>query len=86
MELDVTFDATVDAAYIRLTDIAPGESWENLMIERGRKRWRFWQRLRAEGYVILDFSRDGVLLGVEVIGAQSLLPPGVVSDARRIDL
>ncbi|MGO1285432.1 MAG: NUDIX domain-containing protein [Brevibacterium yomogidense] len=57
-----TFDAQADAAYFPLVShIGHGEAVENTVIER------------PGGTIILDFDADGRLLGVEVVGARTLL-------------
>lgn len=57
-----TFDADADAAYFPVAgQIGPGHAVENVVIER------------SAGTVVLDFDADGYLLGVEVVGASSLL-------------
>ncbi|MFC5272471.1 NUDIX domain-containing protein [Brachybacterium sacelli] len=57
-----TFDAQADAAYFSLVShIGHGEAVENTVIER------------PGGTIILDVDADGRLLGVEVVGARTLL-------------
>lgn len=66
-----TFDAEADAAYIFVAPtIGPGESAENVLIER------------PTGAVVLDFDEAGHLLGVEVLGARSLLTPATIKRLR----
>jgi uncharacterized protein YuzE len=50
----VTFDGSGDSAYIYLVPIAPGESVEQRMVEG------------PHGTIVLDFDREGRLLGIEV--------------------
>ena len=83
--MDLTFDGVADAAYLYLTDIAPGEAVEQVTVGRGRRGWWPRRRPQTDGYVILDFDRDGVLLGVEVVGARGLLRPSTLDQAIRID-
>jgi uncharacterized protein YuzE len=83
--MDLRFDGVADAAYLGLTEVAPGEAVEQVTVGRGRRRWWPWRRPQAAGYVILDFDRNGVLLGVEVVGARALLRPSTLDQATRID-
>lgn len=69
-----TYDTQADAAYIALVpELSPGRSVRNAEVET------------AGGSVILDFDRDGVLLGVEVLGASRVLDAAVIAGAERID-
>ncbi|MFB7252501.1 DUF2283 domain-containing protein [Microbacterium sp. NPDC056234] len=69
-----TFDADADAAYISLTpETAPGRSVRNVEVES------------AGGSVVLDLDSEGVLLGVEVLGATKILDQGFLAAAERID-
>lgn len=71
-----TFDADADAAYIHLVpDIEPGRSVRNVEVS-----------IPEGGSVVLDIDRDGILLGVEVLGARGLLDPMFLAGAERIDL
>jgi len=66
-----TIDHSADAAYFPIAPmISPGEPAENVVIER------------THGSIILDFDVDGQLLGVEVIGAATLLTPQTIEDAE----
>jgi uncharacterized protein YuzE len=53
----VTYDPEVDAMYIELRPLHPGEA-ENRDLGRG---------------VIADFGSDGRLAGIEILGASSVL-------------
>lgn len=69
-----TFDAEVDASYITLVpEIEPGRSVRNETVET------------TGGTVVLDFDQTGVLLGVEVLGATTLLDGAFLAGAERID-
>jgi uncharacterized protein YuzE len=69
-----TFDAEADAAYIYLVpEIAPGRSIRNIEVQVSR------------GSVILDIDPEGILLGVEVLGARGVLDPMLLAGAERID-
>lgn len=64
------FDASVDAAYFSIQPfIAAREAVEQVVLER------------PGGQVILDFSPDGHLLGVEVLGAHNLLSDATLRGA-----
>ena len=64
-----TFDANADAAYFPVAGrVGAGESVESVVIER------------STGTVILDFNPEGRLLGVEVLGARSLLTTSTIED------
>lgn len=67
-----TVDHSVDAAYFPIaTSIGTGQSVENLIIER------------PQGTLVLDFDADGrFLLGVEVLGASTLLTAETIGDAE----
>jgi uncharacterized protein YuzE len=69
----LTYDAEADAAYLELEDIAEGSAVENVVVERP-----------GLGDIVLDFDADGRLLGVEVIGATTLLPTTVLSAAEKL--
>ena len=70
-----TFDADADAAYISLTiGRAEGRSVRNVEVDSGK-----------HGSVVLDFDADGVLLGLEVLGARRLLDGDFLAGAERID-
>ena len=70
-----TFDPEADAAYIYLVPvIEPGRSVRTLEVPDV-----------DGGMVVLDFDAEGILLGVEVIGARNLLDPMLLADAERID-
>jgi uncharacterized protein YuzE len=62
----VTYDPTADAAYVYLVDIGPGEAISQEQVT-----------LRSGAVLTLDFDRDGHLLGLEILGADTLLPPGL---------
>lgn len=69
-----TFDAEADAAYISLAPkTASGPSVRNVEVES------------TDGSVVLDFDAEGVLLGVEVLGATKILDREFLDAAERID-
>ena len=62
-----TYDAEADAAYFPVArSIGAGESVENVVIER------------LSGTLVIDFDDAGHLLGVEVVGARSLLTEATI--------
>nr|WP_314844543.1 DUF2283 domain-containing protein [uncultured Microbacterium sp.] len=62
---DLRYDPEVDAAYATIGGvIAPGESARQLQVPLPDG---------VGGEVILDFDRNGHLLGVEILGASRLL-------------
>ncbi|HXI39552.1 MAG TPA: DUF2283 domain-containing protein [Bryobacteraceae bacterium] len=69
----MTYDASVDAAYIYFVDrIADGAVSETYPCElRGDK-----------GAINLDFDASGRLLGIEVLGARSVLPAEALNKAE----
>lgn len=74
VSMKTTYDAEADAAYISLTDDeTPGRSVRNLEVES-----------LAGGSVVLDFDRDDVLLGVEVLGASRVLDQSFIDEAERV--
>jgi len=67
-------DASVDAAYFSIQPVsAAGEAVEQVILQR------------RGGQVILDFSSDGHLLGVEVLGAHQLLSDATIRSAEPLD-
>lgn len=66
--MEIAYDAEVDAAYLPLTDIAPGEAVRQVFV----------QDVPAPADIILDFNADGRLLGIEIIGAMAVLGPTVL--------
>jgi len=71
----VTFDPSADAAYIYLVEKGRGRSVASS------------QEFEPEdtgGTLILDFDRDGQLLGIEVLRARERLPAVVLEQADRL--
>ncbi len=67
----MSYDSEANAAYLAIEeDISSGSATENVVVERA-----------GRGDIVLDFSSDGRLLGVEVIGARELLSTAVLSTA-----
>lgn len=70
----ITYDQTVDAAYISLVEeIADGAVARQLhsLATPGEL-----------GEVTLDFDENGLLLGIEVLGATKVLPKEVLAAAQ----
>jgi uncharacterized protein YuzE len=59
----VTFDPSVDAAYVRLANSRPGEATVQVSVEG----------VPNVSDILLDFNSDGQLLGIEIIGARAVL-------------
>ena len=69
----VTYDATVDAAYVYLVDeIGPG----------GVARTYPCDPREVRGQINLDFDSEGRLLGIEVLDASKKLPEALLKRAR----
>ncbi len=70
----ITYDPTVDAAYIYLRDpISAGES----------KRQETCDIEGMTGDIRLDFNAVGILLGIEVLGASRILPGELIASTQR---
>jgi len=64
--MKVTYDKSVDAAYIYFTDnYEPGEV----------KKTYPCDPTEVKGMINLDFDKDGRLIGIEVMDASKKLPP-----------
>jgi len=71
----VTYDPSVDASYISLKDqIQDGESKTQVVCDRKG----------LAGDIVLDFSAEGVLLGIEVLRASQVLPKELLNSAERL--
>lgn len=67
-------DASVDAAYFSIQPVTTaGEAVEQVLLQR------------PGGQIILDFNSDGHLLGVEVLGAHTLLSEATILSAEPLD-
>jgi uncharacterized protein YuzE len=60
MELEVTYDAAANAAYIYLVPIGPGEAVRQEVVKFDGP---------GAGEIILDFNRSGQLIGIEILDA-----------------
>ena len=65
----VTYDEAVDAAHIYLTEIEAGGVATTVPGEPGSRAFD----------INLDFDAEGRLVGIEVMGARSRLPPDFLS-------
>ncbi len=62
----LTYDPEADAAYLLVADsIAPGEAVRQVQVP---------DEDSVPGQFILDFGRDGKLLGLEILFASEVLP------------
>ena len=70
VRLTVTLDEEVDAAYVYLHGSSErvGSATQHMLDEP-----------RANGSIILDFDREGRLLGIEVLGASNALPKSLLA-------
>ena len=77
-----TYDRTANAAYVYLTE---GRQPSAATFEvRGAKMTRKGRKCLEINGINLDFDADGVLLGIEVLGAKSRLPPELLAAAEDI--
>ena len=67
VRLRLTWDAEVDAGYLYLTDIGDGDAVSQHIVENP---------VEGLGDVILDFDREGRLLGVTPGAPLTNVPPG----------
>ncbi|MBU0492554.1 MAG: DUF2283 domain-containing protein [Chloroflexi bacterium] len=73
--MKVTYDRSVDAAYIYLVDaIAPGSVETTYSCDP----------LEIGGIIALDFDAEGRLVGIEVLGASKRLPSVLLDEAEII--
>ncbi|GII82824.1 hypothetical protein Ssi03_08140 [Sphaerisporangium siamense] len=69
----IEYDQENDVAYVYLVDhIGQGEAGTQIPVEAGALR----------GEVILDLDAQGLLLGVEIIGASQVLRPELLAQAH----
>jgi uncharacterized protein YuzE len=68
----VEYDPLVDAAYIYLTAISPGQVASTYPCPPSE----------VSGQIQLDFDAEGRLVGIEVLDASKFLPPDVLDAAR----
>ena len=71
--MKITYDASVDAAYIYLTSDG---------IDAGEVEFTYACDPNVVGGMVhLDFDRNGLLLGIEVLAASKLLPTQLLKAA-----
>lgn len=68
----VTYDPRADAAYVRLADFQPGAATTQIFVEG----------IPSPADIVLDFNSAGQLVGVEVVGARSVLSPDLLAIAE----
>lgn len=67
----ITHDREQDMAYVYLTCMGPGEAAKQVRVENSS----------SAGDIILDFDRQGRLLGFEVFNASKVLPTSLLEPA-----
>jgi uncharacterized protein YuzE len=72
--MKTTYDRVADAAYIEFVDVAPGEAVAQQEVPVDDK----------ESTIVLDFDQNGFLLGVEILGASSILREELLAKATDI--
>jgi uncharacterized protein YuzE len=70
MEVKVTYDTEIDAAYMKLVPIGPGNAVKQVVV-----------RGDYSGQIILDFDREDHLIGIEFLDASKVLPPEILASA-----
>lgn len=74
--MKITYDKSADAAYILIgEEIKAGEA---------EQQAAFIDSPNGQSQVTLDFDKDGLLRGIEVLSASSGLPESVLQAADRI--
>ena len=68
----VTYDPEADAAYIYLSDGEQGPGGESTSADppEGQHAW-----------VVIDWTREGQIFGIEVLDARRRLPPELLAEA-----
>lgn len=69
--MKITYEKKIDAAYIYITNITPGEV----------KKTYLCDPIEINGIINLDFDINGVLIGIEVLDASKKLPPEILKNA-----
>jgi uncharacterized protein YuzE len=67
----ISYDKSVDSAYIYLKDIEPGEVDKTYPCDPHE----------VNGMINLDFGKNGILLGIEITGASKKLPREILDTA-----
>lgn len=73
--MKVEYDKSGDSAYIYFREIGPGEVSSTYPCNP----------LEVNGMINLDFDKDGMLIGIEVIDASKKLPSSVLESANVIN-
>ena len=71
--MNATFDPAVDAAYLSLREVANGQVARSEALHFDG----------VAGDILLDFDGEGRLVGIEVLGASSVLPDELLDAAER---
>jgi len=70
----ITFEPEPDIAYVHFEgSVSKGAAIEQVVVER------------SGGDIVMDFGADGILLGIEVLGASNLLPAVILEGAGKED-
>jgi len=72
-EIHVSYDSSVDAAYISLPDVPQAGSAVHMYA---------CDPIGVDGMINLDFDREGRLIGIEVLGARRKLLPELLESAE----
>ncbi|MFE4599347.1 DUF2283 domain-containing protein [Kitasatospora indigofera] len=75
-DIRVTYDKTVNAAYVYLTDP---------QVQPRSARTYPCDPVDIDGMINLDFDEQGHLIGIEVLAASSKLPEYMLKSAERLD-
>ena len=73
--MHVEYDASVDAAYIYLRRVGPGEAKYTYIAQP--------EEIDID-MINLDFDKDARLIGIEILSASRQLPAEVLESAKRI--
>jgi len=74
--MKITYDNTIDAAYIYIVDVIPNNSINKTYI---------CNQLEIDGHMInLDFNKEGRLVGIEILDASKCLPTEILEKAEQI--
>lgn len=75
-DVRVTYDKTVDAAYVYFTEPH---------VRADAAHTYPCDPVEVDGMINLDFDKDGRIIGIEVLGASSKLPKHLLESAARLD-
>lgn len=71
--MKITYDRSVDAAYIYLSDIRPGQVKKTYACDP-----------TEAGEINLDFDKNKILIGIEILDASKKLPKVILDIADNI--